>query len=562
MAHDSELTKALVEGNAEAALGELVRRHVDLVYATALRQVGRDAHLAEDVVQVVFARFVHRAAALRDRESLGGWFYTTAHHVAANVVRGERRRKDRELEAQTMENIRPTAELGTDWSRLQPVLDDAMHEINERDRDAIRLRYFERMPVAAIGARLGVTENAAAKRLERALEKLRVRLTRRGITSTGLALAAVLEGQASVTAPAGLAASVTSLVLTGAAAGTITAEWTIFTFMSTAKITFGLIGSAVVLGTGATLITAQARNTETALTDSIRRQGALNAKLSELENRLQKETERVRAAEEENNQLLESAQKMRTAGPVEVAADAEPITSELVSARFKRAQELVQNGDGETALRELLWCYHVGMPAVANWGPVRTTSLLIFGRLGERYPPALAVLREMRAKAHSRVEASATDRAALSEFATINKALKDEPANVAFLDQLPPGDRRRRTLASSSYDYLVANRRYSEAAEGRPYAMISSMFERNLEERPLPAGVPNPAEVRRESRNFTIANTAQDIEMLAGSGDLDNARSLAARLLAFDDSESTRALIQRHASRAGHPKLLPQLDRP
>lgn len=140
-----------------------------------------------------------------------------------------------------MENMKSTAEPGADWSLLQPVLDHAMHEINEGDRDAIRLRYFERLSLAEVGVRLGVTENTAAKRIERALEKLRARFTQRGITSTSVALAAVLEGQTTVAAPAGLAASVTGAALAGTAAGA--GGW-VATFMTISKLQVA-IASAV-----------------------------------------------------------------------------------------------------------------------------------------------------------------------------------------------------------------------------------------------------------------------------------------------------------------------------
>jgi RNA polymerase sigma factor (sigma-70 family) len=556
---DSELTVRLVEGNTEAALAELVRRYVNLVYSAALRQVGGDTHFAEDVVQIVFARFVCQAASLRNRASLGGWFYTTTHHVAANVVRSERRRKHRDKEAQVMENIKSTAEPGADWSLLQPVLDHAMHEINQKDRDAIRLRYFERLPVAEVGLRLGVTENAAAKRIERALEKLRARFTRRGITSTSIALAAVLEGQASVATPAGLAASVTAVALSGAAVGASGTGLGVFTFMSTAKITVGLVSLAVSLAIGAALIKANARDAQSALAMSMRRHASSNAKLVDMENQLQAATNRMQVAEKENQMLLATVQAMQATDAAQASVDAQPITDDMVLVRFNQARELVRSGDGETALRELLWCYNVGFPHINSGNLARVTSLGLFGELGERYPPALEALRELRDQAQPRVQASENDYDATLELAAINHALKDDQANLAILDKFPQGDRRRKTLAFASADYLVANQRYDIAAEGWPYGVISAGLERrlqSLQDLPLPTATPNPEEARRVFRESTLAWAATNIEMLAGAGDLAHARSLAERLLAFDSSESTRALIQQHAERAGHPTLL------
>ena len=92
------------------------------------------------------------------------------------------------------------------WEHLQPVIDEAMHELPEPDREAILQRYFEKKPFLQIAAKLGLTENAARMRVERALEKLRGILASRGVASTSVALAAVLGTQAVSAAPVALSA--------------------------------------------------------------------------------------------------------------------------------------------------------------------------------------------------------------------------------------------------------------------------------------------------------------------------------------------------------------------
>src|ERR1700761_6987132 len=96
MTSDSQLLAAFARTNSEDAFAELVRRHVNLVYSAALRQVNGDAHLAQDVAQTVFADLARKAQSLSRRESLAGWLYTSAHFAAAKAVRGETRRRDRE----------------------------------------------------------------------------------------------------------------------------------------------------------------------------------------------------------------------------------------------------------------------------------------------------------------------------------------------------------------------------------------------------------------------------------------------------------------------------------
>src|SRR5208283_2361314 len=129
MTPDSELLRRYADTHSEEAFAELVRRHVNLVYSTALRQVNGDAHLAQDVAQTVFTDLARKAASLARRATLTGWLYTSAHFAAAKIARTENRRRDRE-EKFMREPIPETAP-EPDWQKLRPVLDEAMHQLNE-----------------------------------------------------------------------------------------------------------------------------------------------------------------------------------------------------------------------------------------------------------------------------------------------------------------------------------------------------------------------------------------------------------------------------------------------
>lgn len=208
MMNDAELLRRYAEENSAVAFGQLVGRYLNLVYSAALRQVGGDVHLAEDVTQTVFADLARKAASLTSRADLSGWLYTSAHFAASNMVRRESRRRARELEAYIMQEPSVASDTALDWEPLRPALDQAMHELNETDREAVLLRYFQRLAYAEVGAKLGLGENAARMRVERALEKLRAILSRSGIISTGTSLAAVLAERTVEAAPPGLAAAV------------------------------------------------------------------------------------------------------------------------------------------------------------------------------------------------------------------------------------------------------------------------------------------------------------------------------------------------------------------
>jgi RNA polymerase sigma factor (sigma-70 family) len=222
MIPDGELLRRYTETNSESAFTELVERHLALVYSAALRQVNGDAHLAQDVAQTVFAELARKAASLAGRPVLTGWLYTTAHFAAVKAVRTERRRQMHEEEAQLMNQLLCDPAPDLDWEKLRPVLDAAMLELNEPDREAVLLRYFDNRPHAEIANRLGLSENAARMRVERALEKLHSLLGRCGVSTTA-ALSAVILANAVQVAPGGLAATLSTAALAGTTLATVTA---------------------------------------------------------------------------------------------------------------------------------------------------------------------------------------------------------------------------------------------------------------------------------------------------------------------------------------------------
>lgn len=133
------------------------------------------------------------------------------------------------------------------WNQLRPVIDEALHRLSERDQEAVLLRFFEGKPFAEVGAALAISENTARVRVDRALDKLRIQLSKRGVTSTSAALATLLANQAFASAPAGLALSVSGAAL-GAAAATGGAT-ALATFMGLTKVQVAAAALAVAGGT-------------------------------------------------------------------------------------------------------------------------------------------------------------------------------------------------------------------------------------------------------------------------------------------------------------------------
>jgi RNA polymerase sigma factor (sigma-70 family) len=215
---DSELLREYVAHQSEKAFAELVARHLGLVYSTALRLV-REAPLAEDVSQAVFLQLARKAPAIRQGNALPGWLYRVTHCQAANAVRAERLRRERETTAMNMMNDQTPP--STAWDSIAPHLEEAMRALSHDDQNAILQRYFQDRSWREVAATLDLSEDAAQKRVSRALDKLRRHLARRGIAASASLIALAIASNAVQAAPPALVSVVTNTSLAGAAGGGI-----------------------------------------------------------------------------------------------------------------------------------------------------------------------------------------------------------------------------------------------------------------------------------------------------------------------------------------------------
>jgi len=213
---DQQLLGDYAVNGSDAAFAELVRRHIDLVYSAALRML-RNAHEAQDVTQKVFIVLAREAGPLANRAALSGWLYSTTSHLAAKYIRTEMRRRAREEASVTMTEMQ-SAEDGISWDAISPQFDDALGELSEVEREALLLRYFERKSVRELAIALRVSEGAAQKRVNRAVERLRAFFAKRGVAVGASGLVAIISANAVQAAPSGLAATVTSAAAIAGAA--------------------------------------------------------------------------------------------------------------------------------------------------------------------------------------------------------------------------------------------------------------------------------------------------------------------------------------------------------
>jgi RNA polymerase sigma factor (sigma-70 family) len=214
---DMERLRNYSQQGSEEAFAELVRLHVNLVYSTALRQVGIAAH-AEEITQAVFVILARKSARLRPDTILDAWLYETTRLTALSFLRGERRRQLREQEAYMQSTLQESTEVPA-WNQLAPLLDDAMSRLGRKDREAVVLRFFKEKTLREVAAALKVTEAAAQSRVHRAVEKLHRYFSKRGVSSTTAIIAGAISANSVQAAPVALAKTVTAIaVAKGAAA--------------------------------------------------------------------------------------------------------------------------------------------------------------------------------------------------------------------------------------------------------------------------------------------------------------------------------------------------------
>ncbi len=304
---DAQLLRGYARQRSEAAFGEIVARHADLVYSAALRQVD-SPDLARDVAQSVFIDLARKARSLAEKlppdASLVGWLYRSTRFATLNVMRGDQRRQAKERQAmEYVETANPTSEAALDWERIRPLLDEAISSLDEEDRDALLLRFFKNQDFRAVGLALGVSDDAAQKRVSRALDKLHDLLSRKGITTTAAALSVAISANAVQTAPVGLVATLASAAIAATTVPHAAIAVTKLIAMTTIQKT--IIGAALVVAIGTGIHEARRASRLSAQLQTLQQQ---QASLSE---QIQQLTSERDSAAEELAALREATLRLR-----------------------------------------------------------------------------------------------------------------------------------------------------------------------------------------------------------------------------------------------------------
>ncbi|MDD5140064.1 MAG: sigma-70 family RNA polymerase sigma factor [Verrucomicrobiales bacterium] len=299
MTSDLDLLGQFAREKSQDAFTALVQRHVNLVHSAALRQV-RSPQLAEEVAQSVFADLARNAGKLKPDTILTAWLYRVTCRTAIDVVRKESRRQLREQIAVEMTNMNATA---NDWTQIEPLLDDAMAALDETDRSAILLRFFENKTLREVGEALGTNDDAAQKRVSRAVERLREFFSKRNVTIGAGGIAVVISANAVQAAPVGLAVTISA----GALAGTVVHTSAIIAATKTIAMTTlqkTLVTATVAVLAGAGIYEARQAAQLRELNQTLQQQQApLAEQIQQLQREHDDATNRLTSLLAENNQL-------------------------------------------------------------------------------------------------------------------------------------------------------------------------------------------------------------------------------------------------------------------
>jgi RNA polymerase sigma factor (sigma-70 family) len=220
---DGELLRAFLDAKDQAAFSALVKRHGPLVLA-ACRRVWYQPQDAEDAFQATFLVLAQKAASLRSKESLAGWLYKVARHMAMNARRAAARRRKHEEQARAAPTTTPAWNAA--WREVQGILDDEIARLPDKYREAFLLCCVEGRSRSEAARQLGLKEGTVWSRVAEARKRLQTRLARRGVALGAVLAAAGLGEGLRASVPVSLAASTATAVervVSGKALGDVVA---------------------------------------------------------------------------------------------------------------------------------------------------------------------------------------------------------------------------------------------------------------------------------------------------------------------------------------------------
>jgi hypothetical protein len=469
------------------------------------------------------------------------------------------------------------------WKEIEPHLDDAMETLGETDRSALVLRYLENKSLREVGSALGMNENAAQKRVARALEKLRAVFTRRKIGISTTALAGAMATFGVQAAPAmlhgAIVAAASSITVAAVGGGFLAPILTNLMTITKTKVT--LAAAAAVVATQfavhqntarelrketeawrAATVELQSREPEIAADPN----GA--AELAQLRGeaaRLREDAAEVLTLRGVANVLRRENIELKAAlatGSGVVGPEPEDAVLNNPMSRMKLGEQLAKDGAFEKALEHLLWCYDEGVKSNPAFVGVRSSFLLgSLARLGESYPAAKDALIQRRDAAEAQLKAGSRDTMLAHDFVRLNGALEDPGRTLEMFDGIPAGDPQRGIVVEAAFEELLNAKRYDAIFEAiTPESFFGKSVQRFNAVLDNPHIAPN-ASLQTSMLESLIGAGGQAVETLAGAGHTQRAIGLIDLVLLHDATLETVEDLKRHARRAGNAEVLQYLER-
>lgn len=557
MESDSQLMQAFVRSRNEQAFRALVDRHTDWCYSVALRMVGRDAHLAEEVCMTVFTRLAENASQLCDRDSIGGWLYVSLKYIARDRLRSEARRKRNE---ETYAMQKEDEQEPINWEEAHSVLRDVVGELKDADRDAVCLRFFEGLSFNEIGQRLGVKENTARMRLNRAIERLQGLLVKRGIRTSVGALGVGLGTQASSAAPVGLALNLANGALAATATGVSSSALAAFlVFMKTKTITVSAVAAALLAGGVATSQWNKAAKLRSELEIVVLEHKTQAERIQTMEIALE---DALSAARTPSVAALSSPEPLAVEEEIPVARPREELTRAFVMEEVKRARVLMRQGDYSEAAKLLFWALDTGTSEVESLKGVQPFLVDFLSSIAQEDASVRYELSLRRdAMERGLIASEGGDRPSYNDLKVwhkMNQSLEEGNRSLEFFDKIedPITERIAQRVVT---DELVEAQRYEDATRPGMGAQTFSSFEQMLQSA-ADSSEGRPGLVKDSVHQTARESMGVNLEALAGAGKSEEALDLIENVLSVDSSPETLDVIGGHLQRAGATWLLEHLE--
>ena len=234
-----------------------------------------------------------------------------------------------------------------DWTQIAPLLDDAMAALDETDRSAILLRFFENKSLREVGEALGASEDAAQKRVSRAVEKLREFFSQEKITVGAGGLAVLISANAVQSAPVGLAAAISAAALAGTAVTTSTVIATAAKTVAMTTLQKALVTATVAVLAGAGIYQAKQAHDARAETQRLQQEQApLAAQIQQLQRERDEATNQVAGLLAESAQMQSNSNKMEL---LKLRGEVGVLRSQLQSLKSRSDQQVSGNAKGTRA---------------------------------------------------------------------------------------------------------------------------------------------------------------------------------------------------------------------